>query len=440
MQEHASSRIRIKELAANVRNDPFHYFPSWCRSAALDELRNRPLFIVGNGFGEGVFLSGGPRGPLDIRGLVETRYAEFLVDGALWHLGYPAARRLERMVGDRLPHWFGVLRRAGVQALASGMSAAGRMRIARLGVARWLERAKAIPNSLSIIITQGPDARRYRRLARDHGIDALVVCEALRTPAFADLATGQFNDLIGDMPTRIEEFLALESVLADEESVRVLHAVLAYRLTLDHDELDPVLHHPWREYFGSGLFRWGDDETLYDVGAFTGDTLLRFMDATGGRFRRAVCLEPDDRNFFFLQKMYDSLGADAERVVIRKQGAWHEQTRLQFQATGDMGARIGNDASVSKLVSIDVTTIDALAEELGPPTLVKCDAEGADRDVLAGGSRTFAAHKSRIAVSAYHLQDDLLALTGVMRAANPDYQISLRQYFSGHWDTVLYAY
>ena len=105
-----------------------------------------------------------------------------------------------------------------------------------------------------------------------------------------------------------------------------------------------------------------------------------------------------------------------------------------------MGARIGDDASVAKLISIDVTTIDALAADLGPPTLVKCDAEGADREVLAGGAKTFAAHKSRVAVSAYHLQDDLLALTSVMRSGNGDYRLALRQYFPGHWDTVLYAY
>ena len=409
-----------------------------CRGAALDDLDKRPLFIVGGGFGEGSFLAPGKH---DVRGWVDARHAEFLVDGVLWHLGYPAARRLERVFGDRLPQWFGTMRRAGVQAVTSGLGIATGGGVPRLGVARWLELAKKTPRSLSIIITQGPDARRYRRLARDNGLDALVVCEALRTPSFAGLATGQFNDLLGEMPARIEEFLALESILDGEESVRVLHAVLAYRLTLDLDELDPVLHHPWREYFGSGLFRWGEAETLYDVGAYTGDTLSRFMDATGGKFRRAVCLEPDDRNFFFLQKMYDSLSpGDADRVVLRKQGAWKEQTRLQFQATGDMGARIGDDASVAKLISIDVTTIDALAADLGPPTLVKCDAEGADREVLAGGAKTFAAHKSRVAVSAYHLQDDLLALTSVMRSGNSDYRLALRQYFPGHWDTVLYAY
>ncbi len=421
-----------------MRQDPYSFFPKWARGAALDELAKRPLFVVGGGFGEGAFVG---NSQFDVRGWVDARYAEFLVDGVLWHLGYPAARRLERVFGDRLPHWFGTMRRAGVQALTSSLGIATNGGAAsKLGVAKWLEVAKKTPRSLSIIITQGPEARRYRRLAADHGIDALVICEALRTPSFAHLASGQFNDLLGAIPARIDELLALESRFADEESVRVLHAVLAYRLTLDHDEIDPVVHHPWREYFASGLFRWGDAETLYDVGAFTGDTLWRFMDSTGGRFRRAVCLEPDDRNYFFLKKMYDQLDpGDQDRVVLKKQGAWKEQTQLKFHATGDMGARIG-DGEGGNVVTIDVTTIDALAAELGAPTLVKCDAEGADRDVLAGGTRTFASNKSRVAVSAYHLPDDLIALTDALRAANGDYKLSLRQYFPGHWDTVLYAY
>lgn len=432
------SRSRVQAMAANVRRERFHYFPAWCRDVPLHDLATRPLYLVGDGFGERHFFA---HGGLDIRGWVNARHAEFLVDGVLWHLAYPAARRLQRVMGEKLPYVFDVMRQTGVQAVASGMGSASREEVPRLGVERWLEQAKRTPRSLSIIVVQGPEARRYRRLARDRGIDALVVSEALRTPSFEALSTGQCNDLLGDIPQRIDEYLALESIVADDASVRVLHAMLAYRLTLDHAELDHVLHHPWREYFASGLFAWGECETLYDVGAFTGDTLLRFMDATGGRFARVVCLEPDERSFFFLTKLRDSLGeADAARVVLRKQGAWHEQTRLSFQSSGDMAARIGDNASAGKLISIDTTTIDALAEELGPPTLVKCDAEGADREVLIGGGRTFAKHKCRIAVSAYHLPDDLLAFTNILRAANGDYRIALRQYFPGHWDTVLYAY
>lgn len=436
--EQADSRRRVEAMAANVRRERYHYFPDWCRGAALHDLATRPLYIVGDGFGERHFFA---QSGLDIRGWVNARHAEFLVDGVLWHLAYPAARRLQRVLGERLPHVFDVVRQAGVQVMASGMSTAGREAVPRLGVERWLEQAKRTPRSLSIVVVQGPEALRYRRLARDHGIDALVISEALRTPSFADLSTGQCNDLLGDIPDRIDEYLELANVLADDDSVRVLHAMLAYRLTLAHAELDHVLHHPWREYFASGLFAWGEDETLYDVGAFTGDTLLRFMDATLGRFKRVVCLEPDDRSFFFLTKLRDSLSEhDAGRVVLRKQGAWHEQTRLSFQSSGDMAARIGDNASAGNLISIDATTIDALASELGPPTLVKCDAEGADREVLTGGGRTFAKHKTRVAVSAYHLPDDLLAFTNILRASNGDYRIALRQYFPGHWDTVLYAF
>lgn len=428
----SATRRHVADLAAQVRADRFRFFPQWARGSSLDTLRHRPLFLVGSGFGEGQFLD------LDVRGWVDRPLDEFLVDGLVWHLGYPVTRRLGSVFGERWPEVVSAARNAGVGALKRMRNL--RSRVTRLGVEGWIKAAKREPRALSLIVAQGPDARRYRRIARDEGFDALLVTEALRTPSFADRASGQFNDLLGDIPERIDEYLALESLFADEESVRVLHAVLAHRLTLDPDELDGVLHHPWREYFASGLFRWGEHERLLDVGAFTGDTLLRFMDATGGRFDRAICLEPDDRNHFFLQKLHATLKPnDADRVIVRKVGAWRETTRLSFQATGDMGARIGDDTSVSPTVTIDVTTIDALADELGAPTFVKCDAEGADRDVLAGGSRTFAKHRPRVAVSAYHLQDDLLALTSHLRASNPDYRLALRQYFPGHWDTVLYA-
>ncbi len=430
-------RARVRSIAASIREDRYRYFPEWYRRDGGRDLSKRPLFIVGTGFGEAEFLARGQSGELDVRGLVDTRLTEFFVDGLLWR-ATPALRRLPALLGRDAPRRIGALRRLAVETLSSGIGLTGNAPL--LALTQWVERARKTPGSLSIIIAQGPDALRFKRIASTAGINAMVVTEALRTPDFAHCANGQVNDLLGDMPARIEEFLALEEALSDEESVRVLHAVLRYRLTLDHDDIDPVVHHPWREYFASGLFDWNDAETLYDVGAFTGDTLLRFMDSTAGRFRRAVCLEPDDHNFFFLEKLRSTLEpSEAERVVCRKQGAWNKVTRLQFSATGDTAARILENAP-SGTSSIDVTTIDAMAAEHGVPTFVKVDAEGADRQVLEGGLKTFAQHRSRVAVSAYHLQDDLLVLTRQLRDANADYRLSMRQYFPGHWDSIIYAY
>jgi FkbM family methyltransferase len=436
------SRGRLRRLVDEHRKDPFWSFPAWTRGRTLDDLGARPLFIVGRGFGERTFFQRGAAGQLNIEAHVDASIEELVVDAGMWHLAYPLAHRIGLDGGASAPSILGAPRAAAVRATAAVTGTKLQYGARRISTDAWLDQAKRRPGSLSILVSQGPEMRRLRRLAADAGIEALSVSEALRTPSFSSLSNGQFNDLLGDIPARIEELLALESVLDDERSVSVLHAALAYRLTLDPRQIDPVVDHPWREYFASGLFDLHEREVLYDVGAFIGDTLGRFLDASGGRYARAVCLEPDEKNFFFLKKNVAAMSvADRDRVVCRRLGVWNGVTTLEFLATGDTGSRIDalND-QIEHKVSIPVTTLDALSAELGAPTFVKCDAEGADRQVLEGGRRTFAQHRSRVAVSAYHLPDDLITLTAELRAANPDYRLALRQYFPGHWDTVLYAY
>jgi hypothetical protein len=113
---------------------------------------------------------------------------------------------------------------------------------------------------------------------------------------------------------------------------------------------------------------------------------------------------------------------------------------LRFHATGSVGSSFEPGPAADDVTSIEVTTIDALAEELGPPTLVKCEAEGADRQVVEGAARTIARHKPRLAVTVYHLPDDFLVLLPQLRAANPDYRLALRHYTVDHSGTTVYAY
>ena len=45
-----------------------------------------------------------------------------------------------------------------------------------------------------------------------------------------------------------------------------------------------------------------------------------------------------------------------------------------------------------------------------------------------------------MAVTAYHLPDDYIALVPLLRAANPEYRLALRHYTIDHSGTTIYAY
>ncbi len=422
MTERDLTRARVRATAADLRADPFHYFPEWYRRTRPTDLARRPIFLAGTWVGWGDAIARMPGG-LDIRGGTEW-IPGFLVSGVLWRAA-PMLRRLPGFDADRL----GAVERTLLEL--------GSVRGGLLSTEQWVRRAKATPGSLSLIPEEGEQAREYARIARTNGIDALYLTEALRTPGFEMMNRGLCNDMIGDIPQRIEDYLALEDLLVDEESVQVLHRTLIYRMTHHQVELEPIVQGGCRKYFSVELVAPTGDERFVDIGAFTGDTIRQFLNVTDGRFRQVIALEPDDHNFLFLKKFHATLGPDeARRVICLNEGAWDEQTRLTFRATATAGSTI----ELGGEVSIEVTTIDALADEYGAPTLVKCEAEGADRQALAGGMRTMREHRPRMAVTVYHLADDYLAMIPMLRAANPDYRLALRHYTLDHSGTTVYAY
>lgn len=65
---------------------------------------------------------------------------------------------------------------------------------------------------------------------------------------------------------------------------------------------------------------------------------------------------------------------------------------------------------------IRVTTLDSLVPTLTrPPTYIKCDAEGADLDILRGGREYLREHHPKVAVTAYHNTDDGEQITSLLR-------------------------
>jgi len=56
------------------------------------------------------------------------------------------------------------------------------------------------------------------------------------------------------------------------------------------------------EYFPDNIYLYQLDEVFVDCGAFTGDTLERFIDARGGSFAYIYAFEPDEANYIKLCK------------------------------------------------------------------------------------------------------------------------------------------
>jgi hypothetical protein len=91
---------------------------------------------------------------------------------------------------------------------------------------------------------------------------------------------------------------------------------------------------------------------------------------------------------------------------------------------------------------VTTVTLDDLVGERGLERVdfIKLDIEGAEVNALEGAANTLRRHRPRLAIAAYHRNDDLTRIPVTLRQMGPNYRFHLAHYTTHHGETVLYAH
>ena len=222
----------------------------------------------------------------------------------------------------------------------------------------------------------------------------------------------------------------LSALWADQKSKNEYLAQLRYRLDGETATLPP--YEPLEAlYFAP---EYTSDETVFDCGAYTGDTIEAWIERLGG-FRQWIAYEPDPANYTALCETVALLeDVHATSVILRPIAVGGTIGRRPFIALGEMPSRIG--ANGNRLV--DCTTIDANPISGSPPTVIKMDIEGAELEALQGGRQTIEQARPILAISAYHRPEDLWTIPTWIHELQAGYRLYLRRY--GPRDTEMVVY
>ncbi|MEI7429026.1 MAG: FkbM family methyltransferase [Betaproteobacteria bacterium] len=193
-------------------------------------------------------------------------------------------------------------------------------------------------------------------------------------------------------------------------------------------------------YFNNDVVRLSNKETIVDCGAFDGDTLEQFLLASQ-HFPNATytahCLEPDPVNF---SKLAENIPAN-DNVHLYKIGAWSGKATLDFE---DSTATSVNQPSSAKIgcqgtgIKIEVDALDTLlaGEQV---TFIKMDIEGAEKEALQGATELIAKCRPTLAISIYHLRDDIFQIPLLIDKTCAGYRFHLRLFSQNFTETVLFA-
>lgn len=292
------------------------------------------------------------------------------------------------------------------------------------GVPVWGPSALAdLPRDTPILITAGNHAPIRQQLAEAGFITGVRVIDA------SGLRNGLYDR--GLMAASRERIDAFAHSLGDERSREVLSAILAHRLTGEIQHVTAVCED--LQYFPEDLVRLKQDEIFIDGGAYDGDTLKAFLAACEEQFEEVHAFEPDRRNF---EKLRSFVAGHTlrDRIHLHGQALYSHCTELRFDEGPEMSSKLDDSGGTSiEAVSVD----DVLAGNRA--SFIKFDLEGAEKHALSGAERTIRQWRPKLAISVYHLADDLWSLPEQIRAMTPGYHYHLRHYSCLTFETILYA-
>ena len=298
-----------------------------------------------------------------------------------------------------------------------------------------LDACKFAPDSCVVVAIRHnkPVVKRLRDAGIPFFSDSDVGLGAMILPLYGWQSTGA---IVG-VSQRLEHFRELrlpESEISafygDDESIAVLKNRFEFYKT-GRRELLEECPDGGEQYFAEGLLGIGDDEVFLDLGAYTGDTVLSFVNCVGGKYRKIVAFEPDHKTFEGLARNTSKLH-DVELVEAATGGKSCEVSFSDGHGASSCISGTRDGGNVVKMVKLD----DFIT---GPVTLVKMDIEGAELDTLHGMEGLLKEFRPKLAVCVYHKVEDLYTIPKYLKQTVPEYRFKLRQHEPGICETVLYA-
>ena len=242
------------------------------------------------------------------------------------------------------------------------------------------------------------------------------------------------------MEKHIEDFEKIYAILQDEQSKEIFINNINYKLS--GNKL-PLLHFVDGDtFFDERIIPYKDNYSYMDVGAYTGDTLMRFYAFCRGKYDSVYAVDPDKGNFACMEKLVKY--ARMDNVNLYNVGGWDKKTELTFYTLidneernfdspnffKDMEETVPNSCAISrekyKQEKIEVNTVDNLLDD-ARCDILKINALAADYQVLKGSKKTIERYKP-IIVGEYGTQKKyLLEFLRYIKEIESAYKIYLRQ-------------
>lgn len=229
----------------------------------------------------------------------------------------------------------------------------------------------------------------------------------------------------------IDEYESSYELFDDELSRDCFVAFLNCKINEDYHYILPCCHDRVG-YFNNPFFDTGHDEVFLDVGAYDGDTVHEFLEATDGVYKKIIAVEPDYSSNLKLRDRCKEMGL--KNIEIVDFGCWDMSDVLHFSHDHEVSSVDENG-----VVDIEVKRIDDqfLDDNV---TLVKINYLHGIVETLRGARQMLITHKPKMAIVVGFDEWGLIRIPTLIKDINPEYSFGLRYASPMPARLILFAY
>lgn len=199
-----------------------------------------------------------------------------------------------------------------------------------------------------------------------------------------------------------------------------------------------IINFDLEQYRYADIVNASSGDTVIDCGACYGDTALYFSEKTNGGDIYSFEFMPEnidvfEKNMALNPKYKDNIH------LIRNAVSDESGKTLKFHPNGPGTNCI--DQNDAYTLQTQTMTIDDLVEtrQIKKVDFIKMDIEGSEENALKGAINTIRKFKPKLAICAYHKDDDLIVLPQLIKQIFPEYKLYLKHNTISRNETVIYA-
>ncbi len=233
-----------------------------------------------------------------------------------------------------------------------------------------------------------------------------------------------------ELNEHLTDFEDLYNNLEDYRSKKVLYAILNNWYTYDFKTLTEVQEKCYEDYFDLDLIPYCKNEILVDLGAYTGDSILSFINNYGiDSYKKIYAYE-------ITPNTYQTLLENTKK---------YPNVLCQLKGVGNVNSNISVinspiDASANTLRENEfgnipmVTLDDDIKEKI---TIIKADIEGFEQKALLGTKNHIKEDHPKLLISVYHNNEDLWKISKMIKEIDNTYKFYLRYHGGGIYPTEI---